>query len=1462
MADSTVKFKADISQLKAEMQAASRAVKLANSEFKKATAGMDDWSSSADGLQAKIKQLNSTLEAQKKRVELANKEYEKTAQVYGENSAEADRAKISLNNYIAAMEKTEKELVQYEKELEDCEEGTGKFADATDELDDATSKAADGFTVMKGALADLVADGIRMAISAIKDLATETMTVGMNFESAMSKVGAVSGASAEEIDLLTQKAKEMGETTIFSASESAEAFNYMAMAGWKTEDMLNGIEGIMNLAAASGSDLATTSDIVTDALTAMGYGAEDAGRLADVMAAASSNANTNVEMMGQTFQYAAPIIGALGMNMEDAAVAIGLMANAGIKGEKSGTALRSILTRLSAPPKECAEAMDELGISLTDQNGKMKSMDDVMNDLRKAFSGLSETQQTANAKAIAGQEAMSGLLAIVNAAPADIEKLTTAVNNSSGAAKSMADTMNDNVGGALTLLKSNIEGKMITVYENASESIKEAIGTISDALNGVDWESFGRGVGKAVKKVVDLFTGIVKHAEDIITVLKSVGTVLIATFVVTKLLTFVSTIMTMVETFKTLKVAVEGATAAQKLLNIAMAATPIGVAAAAITGLAAGLLMVAANSKEAVDATNSLTDAEKAQIDAIHEANQAAQETFNQRNENVAGIQSEYAYYQSLADELKKLAGEHGKVSDAEREHAQTIIDTLNTALGTEIEMNDGVIQKYESVLSTIDKVIEKKKAEAILSANQEAYAEAIQNQDKAAAAYADTLNMFNEVSARRNQAEAEMNRLSKLNADQYAQEAGIVGDLHAKEQALEQAKQEAIDIYNEEQRAVYESRQALNEAKETYSAYAAEIENYNGLNSALISGDSEKISEALNKLSNDFQTAETATSETLKKQYENYDKSYKSMKDAVEKGGAKISKQELENAKKLRDDAKKEYEKSGQDNADGYAKGIEENASKAGQASRDMGNESVDELRSSIGAHSPATKTITAGENFGQGFINGMNNKESLIYKKAFELGKKAVEALKKAQQEGSPSKLTYQSGVYFVQGYINGIYSMKNKLVATVAGTVKSVVKELKKMSDGNYQTVAQNAANKFSSVFASTLQYNLNKMAYQNERKLKEFDNEITKLQNEQQAKTDQMQAESDAKVNALQKQYDNEKDKNKKNQLKTQIDAEKDAVKKQIEATKKNYEALIKQQQAAKSNYQKASQEMINAYTQAMNDYQQQAQELIESTINGITDKYQAKYDDLIDKQNTLVDKLKSTGDLFEISGAGVMTISDLKEQTKEINAYTKQLQTLKGKVSEDLFNQIASYDMKEGSAFMKQLLSMSDKDLEAYNKAYTQKITAATKAGDKIYKKDINNLSKEYKSEVTKAFEGIDEQLKKMGNDAVKSFLSAFKTNTNYMTKQIKEFVSDMSTAFRDAIYDSENSKNVSFITNGIGSAKQAAGTLYDNTAYESGSRTTNNYYLTQNNTSPKALTALQTYQAQRQQLALLQAATS
>lgn len=262
----------------------------------------------------------------------------------------------------------------------------------------------------------------------IVGLGTAAVKTAADFDAQMSKVSAISGATGQDLQDLRDKAREMGAKTKFSASEAGAAFEYMAMAGWKTGDMLDGIEGIMNLAAASGEDLATTSDIVTDALTTFGLSASDSSHFADVLAAASSNANTNVSMLGESFKYCAPVAGSLGMSAEDTAVALGLMANSGIKASQAGTALRTGLTNLAKPTKQMQTYMDKYGISLTDSSGNMLSMRELMVSLRGKMGGLSEAEQAAAASAIFGKNSMAGWLAIINASDEDFDKLCDSID--------------------------------------------------------------------------------------------------------------------------------------------------------------------------------------------------------------------------------------------------------------------------------------------------------------------------------------------------------------------------------------------------------------------------------------------------------------------------------------------------------------------------------------------------------------------------------------------------------------------------------------------------------------------------------------------------------------------------------------------------------------------------------------------------------------------------------------------------------------------------------------------------------------------------------------------------------------------------------------------------------------------------------------------------------------------------
>ncbi len=444
--------------------------------------------------QSQLKDVNKLLKLDPGNAELMAQKQRLLAQAVSETKEKLDALKLAgqqANEALAGGEISQgqydalqREIIETEHALWDLEQQANQSSVALQKIGAAGEKLQNVGSAIEGAGQKLMP-----VTAAVGGLATAAVKVASDFDSAMSQVAAVSGATGKELDALRDKAREMGSRTKFSASEAAEAMNYMAMAGWKTGDMLDGIEGIMNLAAASGEDLATTSDIVTDALTALGLSAADSGHFADILAAASSNANTNVSLMGETFKYCAPVAGALGFTAEDTAEAIGLMANAGIKSSQAGTAMRTMLTSLTGEVTFVGDAFGELTVQTTNADGSMRSLGDILTDCRAAFAQMSESEKAANAEALVGKNAMSGFLAVMNAAPADIEKLNSAINNCDGTAEKMAATMQDNLAGQLTILKSQLEELAISIGEILMPSIRQIVGWIQglvDWLNGLD----------------------------------------------------------------------------------------------------------------------------------------------------------------------------------------------------------------------------------------------------------------------------------------------------------------------------------------------------------------------------------------------------------------------------------------------------------------------------------------------------------------------------------------------------------------------------------------------------------------------------------------------------------------------------------------------------------------------------------------------------------------------------------------------------------------------------------------------------------------------------------------------------------------------------------------------------------------------------------------------------------------
>lgn len=414
----------------------------------------------------KQRELANAIETTKEKIDILKKGQENMTDEFKKTSEGA-----------SAYDNLSREIMNAETQLKNLETQADKSWQKLTHIRDVTTKFGDSTQKLGG-------DMTKKLTLPIAGAAGAASKITMDFDTSMSKVKAISGASEESFEALRAKAREMGATTQFSASEAADALTYMAMAGWDDHEMLDGLDGVMNLAAASGEDLATTSDIVTDALSAFKLEASDSSHFADVLAKASANSNTNVSMMGETFKYVAPVAGTLGYSVEDTAVAIGLMANNGIKGSKAGTALRAGLTRLAAPTKQVYKGMDMLGLSIEDVQGK--SLDETLRIFRSSFANLDETQQAQAASMIFGKEAMSGMLSIINTSEEDYNSLSDAIHNADGAAEGMAKTMMDNLGGELKILKSAVEEMAISFGDLLIPKIREVVENITDFVDKIN----------------------------------------------------------------------------------------------------------------------------------------------------------------------------------------------------------------------------------------------------------------------------------------------------------------------------------------------------------------------------------------------------------------------------------------------------------------------------------------------------------------------------------------------------------------------------------------------------------------------------------------------------------------------------------------------------------------------------------------------------------------------------------------------------------------------------------------------------------------------------------------------------------------------------------------------------------------------------------------------------------------
>lgn len=789
----------------------------------------------------------------------------------------------------------------------DTSKFTKGFASARNDLQQFNNSSASISTRLTGLSNAMVATGSVLT----KSVSVPLLTIGAaalkttaDFDAGMSEVKAISGATGTEFKQLETKAIQMGAKTKYSATEAASAFKYMAMAGWDTNDMLSGVSGVMNLAAASGEDLATTSDIVTDALTAFGLSAKDSSHFADILAQASSRSNTNVGLMGETFKYVAPVAGALGYSAEDCAVAIGLMANSGIKASQAGTALRSLFTRLAKPTDTVAAAMEKYNITLTDANGNMKPLSTLMSEMRDRFSGLSEAQKANLAATLAGQEGMSGLLAIVNSSDDDFKNLTDSINNADGASERMAKTMQDNLKGSFTIFKSTVESAAISIGKKLTPEVRKFVDTgtslvkkfndMSDAekTNVVNIGKMATVIplatlagGKLLGSMLKLGKGMVNFNAQTSLLVQAIGLYrqgeIKAALATGEWFSSLSSLGTGIMSFIT---------------------NPAG---AAVIGVAALTVALIANTKEMnnyKEAGSKMSEEEQMLIDRTKELKQAYDESNKSKLDAIKSANDESTAQQTLWEKLQGTVDANGRVLAGKEAYAQFIAGELSDSLGKEISIVNGQIQGYDKLKNTIQQVIEKKRAEAIQSSMQEQYSEAIQKQSEAVLLYNQNLGKVETTKQRLKKAEQE----AKKAVDDYAGslELGTGKANHYYDTMLEaRGKVEGLkDKLNQQTKAVDDSREAM-------EGYNQTVANYEGLSSALIEDDAQKISDALLKIQYSFQTANTATRASLEEQAQTLNEKYEQMKQALADGATGVTEESVAQIKALSDQANKELE-------------------------------------------------------------------------------------------------------------------------------------------------------------------------------------------------------------------------------------------------------------------------------------------------------------------------------------------------------------------------------------------------------------------------------------------------------------------------------------------------------------------------------------------------------------------------
>lgn len=1011
-------------------------------------------------LRDRVKDLNDKLATSKTRLELINKEINNSK---GRDRIEALRKKQEELNTAYGLAKDKLETEQRLLAELDEKDGTPEVRAEQEklrrqvELDEAEFKEFEAAINNWGSVAkqealivaqkfkdfgeDIDALGGKLRTAGGVMTATITtpivaagkklFTLSTDFESAMAKVQSVTlGATAAQMDQLAEAAINLSESSKYSATEAADAMYYMGLAGWDAAEMMTALPNVLNLAAAGDMDLARASDIVTDYVTAFGLTADESTRLVDVMAQTMANSNTNVDQMGQAFSYVAPVAGALGYSVEDVSHALGIMANNGIKGSKAGTALRMLMSRLAKPTAEVQRALDQLGLSLSDEQGNMYSFHEVLDQIRESFGDLQipteqfkndlaeldealengeiseEDYQTALedlmetaygaagaekaklAATIAGTRAMSGMLAIINATQEDYDSLYETIEDATGATRDIANVMLDTTEGSMAKLRHQLE--------NIGRELGDAIIPLVDRLIVIIKNVANRfkDMSDSTKNTIVTIAGITAAIGPLLlvggTLLSGVG----------KLSSAIGSIITM--------------------FAMHPVASIIGTVAIALGGVAIAAHNAAEKHKEEISELYGLNVMNEDVLEGINDLKTSYEELEETRNKRLNAANEEISKNEGLLSSLQECVDANGTIIEGMETRAEYITNQLSAAYGIEIDINDGIISKYGEVVEAIQEVIEKQKQKAIITAYEAEYQEALAKSQEAAYLAAEAYSAMKTATDNLTEAEEAYNEEKERQATKHLTE-------------LKMAYEAAKD-------AVEETTKAYEDASQVNQDYQVIIENYGEVMDAIASGDMERMNYAITKMTNNFKTSKNATREELQQQLFDFQRQYRALKQAVEDGMPGVTQEMVDQMKLLVDNAQAElegfdfelpvpdpptpeqlkttterakklaqaaqdglYGVSGYDSgawfAKGFAQGIEDNTQTVTSAARRIALAAKSEPNYVLGINSPSREMAKTGRFFTEGFAIGIADEQKEAINAAAEMARSAMSAV------GTPS-------------------------------------------------------------------------------------------------------------------------------------------------------------------------------------------------------------------------------------------------------------------------------------------------------------------------------------------------------------------------------------------------------------------------------------------------------------------------